>query len=111
MSERLESRKCVPCSGGVPPLRGEALANIKKEIDPAWRIIESHHLERDFSFPDFQEALEFVNRVGVVAETEQHHPDITLSWGRVGIKVFTHHIDGLSESDFILAAKIDRLRG
>jgi 4a-hydroxytetrahydrobiopterin dehydratase len=90
-------------------LKREEIARLKEEIDPAWKVVDQHHLERNFSFRNFQLALDFVNQVGEVAEAEQHHPDIFLSWGKAGIKLWTHAIDGLSESDFILAAKIDHL--
>lgn len=105
----LADRQCVPCRGGVPPLKGEKLANLAKQL-PGWQVVDEHHIERRYEFPDFVTALAFVNRVGEVAEQQGHHPDIFLTWGEVRIKLFTHKIDGLSESDFILAAKIDRLR-
>lgn len=79
-----------------------------KEIGE-WEVVENHHLATAFRFPDFKTALEFVNRVGEIAEEQGHHPDISLSWGRVEITLWTHKIDGLSESDFILAAKINQL--
>lgn len=75
-----------------------------------WDIVDEHHLERQFSFPDFQSALDFTNAVGALAEAEGHHPDIYLAWGKVGIKIWTHKINGLTTSDFVLAAKIDGLR-
>jgi 4a-hydroxytetrahydrobiopterin dehydratase len=103
----LTQRHCVPCKGGVPPLKGEALANLSAQI-PDWNVIDGHHLTRTFAFPDFKTALAFVNRAGAVAEAEGHHPDLLLTWGRVDVKTYTHKIDGLTESDFILAAKIDR---
>lgn len=103
----LADKKCVPCRGGVPPLKGEALRGLAVEV-PDWKIIEEHHLAKTFLFADFKTALDFVNRVGEVAEREGHHPDLGLSWGKVDVKIYTHKIDGLSESDFILAAKIDR---
>ena len=109
MSEKLETKKCKPCSGETPPLKSKEIARLTEEINPAWKVVDQHHLERNFSFKDFQQALDFVNRVGAVAETEQHHPDISLTWGKAGIRLWTHAIDGLSESDFILAAKIDSL--
>jgi 4a-hydroxytetrahydrobiopterin dehydratase len=107
----LASKECVPCRGGVPPLEGEELAKISKELGEQWEVVEGHHLRRGFSFPDFREALAFTNRVGAIAEKEGHHPDIHLSWGRVTVEIWTHKIDGLTESDFILAAKIDRGAG
>jgi len=76
---------------------------------PGWQVVEGHHVTRSFQFPDFKTALDFVNRVGAVAEEEGHHPDLLLKWGQVDIKIWTHKVDGLTESDFILAAKIDRL--
>lgn len=76
---------------------------------PAWKVIEEHHVEKSFLFPDFRTALGFVNRVGETAEQQGHHPDLTLSWGKVEVRIYTHKIKGLTESDFILAAKIDRL--
>ncbi len=109
MSNNLETRKCKPCSGDTPPLRGEKLTAFKDEIDPDWKVTDGHHLEREFKFDDFKQALDFVNKIGEVAEEEQHHPDLFLSWGKVGIKLWTHAIDGLSENDFILAAKVDQL--
>jgi len=108
MSKALADKKCVPCRGGVPPLKGEELKKLHNGI-PEWEVVSEHHLHREFRFPDFKQALDFVNRVGSIAEQEGHHPDILLAWGKVGITLWTHKIDGLTESDFILAAKIDRL--
>jgi 4a-hydroxytetrahydrobiopterin dehydratase len=104
----LATRTCVPCRGGVPPLKGEALASLQRQV-PGWRVNEEHDITKTFAFPDFRQALGFVNRVGEVAEEQGHHPDIYLSWGKVEIKLWTHKIDGLTESDFIMAAKIDQL--
>jgi 4a-hydroxytetrahydrobiopterin dehydratase len=104
----LADQRCVPCRGGVPPLEGEALANLSSRL-PDWKVIDRHHLQKSFSFPDFKTALDFVNRVGAVAEAEGHHPDLCLSWGRVDVVTYTHKIKGLTESDFVLAAKMDRL--
>jgi len=109
MTLDLTRKKCVPCEGGVDPLRGDTLKQYQSEISNKWRVIDEHHLEAVFLFDDFERALEFTNRVGKVAEEEGHHPDLHLSWGRVGVKIWTHAIDGLSENDFILAAKIDEL--
>jgi 4a-hydroxytetrahydrobiopterin dehydratase len=104
----LALKTCVPCRGGVPPLKGSDLAALKAEL-PNWEVTNEHHLSRNYSFPDFRQALEFVNRVDEVAEEQGHHPDILLTWGRVGITLWTHKIDGLTESDFIMAAKIEKL--
>ena len=105
----LAERDCIPCRGGVPPLTGDALAELHRQLDPAWRLEGEHHLERTFRFPDFATALAFTNRVGALAESEGHHPDIHLAWGKVRITIWTHKIDGLTESDFILAAKAEQL--
>ena len=108
MSE-LAKQQCVPCRGGVPPLGGEALADLQARLGGAWRVVEAHHLERIYKFDDFRQALDFTVRVGEMAEEQDHHPDIYLSWGRVKLTVWTHKIDGLTESDFVFAAKADAL--
>ncbi|HLZ41905.1 MAG TPA: 4a-hydroxytetrahydrobiopterin dehydratase [Candidatus Sulfotelmatobacter sp.] len=108
MAEELADKKCVPCRGGVPPLKGKELEDLHQKV-PGWTVTTEHHLHREFRFPDFKQALEFVNRVGAVAEEQGHHPDILLTWGKVEVTLWTHKIDGLTESDFIMAAKIDRL--
>jgi 4a-hydroxytetrahydrobiopterin dehydratase len=104
----LAEKKCVPCRGGTPPLKGDDLKTLGAHV-PDWTISAEHHLHRDFRFPDFKQALDFVNRVGAVAEEQGHHPDILLSWGKAEITLWTHSAKGLTESDFIMAAKIDRL--
>ena len=104
----LAEKHCVPCRGGVPALQGAELEAMKSQV-AGWEVVNGHHLTKGFTFPDFRTALDFVNRVGAVAEEEGHHPDLCLSWGKVDVKTWTHKIDGLTESDFILAAKIDRL--
>jgi len=105
MSE-LAKKNCVPCRGGVPPLAGGELAALAKEV-PGWKVVEGHHIVRTFTFPDFKLALAFVNKVGAIAEEQGHHPDILLGWGKAEVTTWTHKINGLTESDFILAAKID----
>lgn len=108
MTEQLADKQCVPCRGGVPPLKGKELQVLLGNV-PEWTAPNEHHLRREFRFPDFRQALDFVNRVGGVAEEQGHHPDMLLSWGKVEVTLWTHKIDGLTESDFIMAAKIDRL--
>jgi 4a-hydroxytetrahydrobiopterin dehydratase len=106
----LASKQCVPCKGGVPPLAGDALERLLTQLSPAgWQVIAGHHLEKSYTFADFSSALAFVNRVGVVAEEQGHHPDIYLGWGKVRLTIWTHKIEGLTESDFIFAAKADRV--
>ena len=108
MSE-LAELECVPCKGGVPPLQGRELADLAARLGGEWHVVEGHHLEKEYRFKNFREALEFTNRVGELAEQQGHHPDIYLAWGRVRLTVYTHKIDGLHESDFVLAAKADQL--
>jgi 4a-hydroxytetrahydrobiopterin dehydratase len=104
----LAEKTCVPCRGGVPPLTEEEIKPLAHQLS-SWKVVENHHLEREFKFPDFKSALAFVNEVGAVAEEQGHHPDIYLAWGKVAITIWTHKINGLTESDFIMAAKLDRL--
>lgn len=106
----LTKKKCVPCQGGVPALKGEQITKLHSQLKSGWKIIQEHHLEKEYHFPDFRKALEFTNKVGELAEEEGHHPDILLSYGKVKISLWTHKMDGLSESDFILAAKCDQLK-
>lgn len=105
----LATKRCIPCRGGVPALTTEEQQDLLGQLGTEWQIIDGHHLERGFGFEDFRRALEFTNRVGELAEAEGHHPDIHLSWGRVRVTIWTHKIDGLTESDFVLAAKIETL--
>jgi len=105
----LATQKCVPCEGGVPPLKGQELEKLKAQLDqeaPGWNLRDAKRLEKTFKFPDFKTALEFVNKIGTIAESEGHHPNIELGWGFVKVLLWTHAIDGLSESDFFLAAKV-----
>ena len=107
MSE-LASKTCVPCRGGIPPLAGPELEALARQV-PDWKVVDGHHLTRNFPFKNFVQALAFVNKVGALAEEQGHHPDILLAWGKAEITTWTHKINGLTESDFILAAKIDKL--
>jgi 4a-hydroxytetrahydrobiopterin dehydratase len=107
----LANKNCVPCRGGIPPLKGKGLSDVHRLLsEPAqWTVVNEHHIVRAYKFPDFKSALAFVNKVGELAEQQGHHPDILLGWGKVEITTWTHAVDGLTESDFILAAKIDQL--
>ncbi len=107
MSE-LANRDCVPCRGGVPPLTEDRVASLITQLD-GWQAAGVHHLEKGYTFKNYAATLEFVNRVGAVAEEQNHHPDIWFTWGKAKIEIYTHKINGLTESDFVLAAKIDRL--
>ena len=104
----LAAKTCVPCKGGVPPLDEKEREKLLKQI-PEWRIVDEHHLSKTYSFKDFAQPLALVNKIGAVAEEQNHHPDIFLSWGKVRVDIWTHKIDNLTESDFILAAKIEEL--
>ena len=108
MASELAQRACVPCRGGVPPLGAEKVEALLRELDD-WTVEQEYHLTRTFKFRDFAEALAFVNRVGAIAEQENHHPDLHLAWGKVTVEIWTHKIKGLTESDFIFAAKCDAI--
>ncbi|MCC7500304.1 4a-hydroxytetrahydrobiopterin dehydratase [Candidatus Nomurabacteria bacterium] len=109
MSE-LRKKKCVPCEGGVPPLTPAQAEGLMAELNDDWMLVDGAHLlVREFRFKDFADAMAFANKIAVVAEEEGHHPDLSIGWGSVGVELSTHAIGGLSENDFILAAKIDAL--
>lgn len=104
----LAAQECVPCKGGVPPLQGAELEALSRRLGGGWRVADGHHLEKEYRFTNFVDALAFVNRVGALAEEQGHHPDIYLTWGKVKLTIWTHKIDGLTESDFVFAAKADQ---
>jgi len=105
----LAAKECVPCRGGVDPLKGPALVELADRLGGGWKVVDEHHLEKTYRFDNFVQALEFTNRIGGLAEQVNHHPNIFLTWGKVKIELWTHKIDGLTESDFVWAAKADRL--
>lgn len=105
----LARRACEPCHGGVPTLAEEERRAYLDDLDAGWRVVDGHHLEKAFEFEDWTAAVDFVDRVASLADAEGHHPDLHLSWGRVGVEIWTHAVDGLTENDFILAAKIEEL--
>lgn len=109
MSSALADKSCVPCEAGTPPLTGAELAKLETELGGDWKVIDGHHLEKEYRLKDFVQALALVNRIGEMAEEQIHHPDLHLSWGRVRVVVWTHDVGGLSEGDFVFAAKADRL--
>lgn len=102
----LAEQTCEPCRGGIPPLSAEVILALAPQI-PTWEV--NQRLVKTYQFPDFAQGLAFVNQVGALAEAQGHHPDIYLAWGKVRLEIWTHAIGGLTQSDFILAAKIDRL--
>ena len=105
----LASRRCEPCKSGVPPLGQPEIKPLLDQLDESWEVVEDHHLSRSYKFKNFVEALAYVNRVGEMAEEQGHHPDLHLAWGKVGVEIWTHKINGLHEADFIFAAKCDQL--
>ena len=106
----LAQQQCVPCRGGVPPVTGDELQALRAKLGGDWNVVEEHHLEKVYTFDDFRQALDYTVRVGEMAEEQDHHPDIDLTWGRVKVTIWTHKIDGLTESDFVFAAKCDALQ-
>jgi 4a-hydroxytetrahydrobiopterin dehydratase len=104
----LADNKCVPCRGGVPPMERAKAEGMLKQLARGWSLNKEGHLERLYTFKDFAQALDFVNKVGAVAEAEGHHPDLHLAWGKCKVEIWTHKINGLTESDFYMAAKADR---
>jgi 4a-hydroxytetrahydrobiopterin dehydratase len=108
-AQALSEKRCVPCEGGVPPLDPAEVRHLLAQLDDDWRAVDGRRIECEYRFADFSSALAFVNRVGELAESEGHHPDILLGWGRARIILWTHAVDGLTENDFILASKIERL--
>lgn len=102
----LADRRCIPCKGDAPPLTATQIAPLLAQLD-GWSAIDDHHLSKRYKLPDFATALALVNRIGAIAEEQNHHPDIYLAWGKVEVQIWTHKINGLTESDFVFAAKCD----
>lgn len=111
MSSELAKKKCQPCRGGVPPLKGDALKRLMEALGGEWNLVNEHHLEKTYTFDDWRQAVAFTNRVSDIANEQDHHPDIHLSYGKVKVQIWTHKIDGLTESDFVFAAKTDDVVG
>ena len=105
----LADKQCIPCRGGVPPLAGDELAELLARLGGGWTVVDGHHLSKTYGFADFASGLAFVNRVGAMADEQDHHPDVHLRWGAVRLEIWTHAIDGLTESDFVFAARTDTL--
>ena len=104
----LADRKCAPCRGGMPPMESERARQMLKELSSGWGVNQAGHLECSYAFKNFALALEFANKLGSIAEAEEHHPDLHIAWGKCKVEVWTHAIHGLTENDFYLAAKADR---
>jgi 4a-hydroxytetrahydrobiopterin dehydratase len=105
----LADEHCTPLPAGTPPLSSADWPVLVAQLDPAWQVVDGHHLKRTFKLPDFARGLALVNAIGALAEAQDHHPDVLLAWGRVEVTLWTHSVGGLSRNDFILAAQIDRL--
>ena len=105
----LAETKCESCDTATKPLDAQKDGELLKELGGGWRVIDGHHLEKQFDFKDFRQALAFTNRIGEVAESVGHHPDIYLTWGKVRLNIFTHKVSGLTKDDFILAAKFEKV--
>lgn len=106
----LADRDCVPCRGGVPPMERSRAEELLRQLDAGWQLNGEGHLQRTFEFRNFKDALAFANAVGETAEAQRHHPDLHVAWGRCTVEIWTHKIDGLTDSDFYFAAKADRAR-
>lgn len=106
----LKDKKCVPCEGGVATITGSELEAYTNQLQPTWEVVDGSMLRREFRFTDFKEAMAFASEVAFIAEEEGHHPDLHISWGKVVVWLYTHAIKGLSENDFIVAAKINELQ-
>ena len=109
MTNELAKMDCVPCEKGVPPLTAALIKNLHEKLGGKWEVVDGHHLEMQATFPDFRQALDYTMRVGELAEQQGHHPDIYLAWGKVKLTLWTHKINGLSEADFVFAAKVNAL--
>ena len=107
---KLSEKKCIPCEGGMPAFDKSQITKYKSQIDKAWKVVDDKKLRRNFKFKDFVQTMGFVNQVALIAQAEDHHPDMHISYSKVAIELWTHAVNGLSENDFILAAKIDELR-
>lgn len=107
----LADAKCESCDTATKPLDAPQTAELLKQLGNGWRVVDGHHLEKQFDFKDFLQALAFTNRIGEIAESVGHHPDIYLTWGKVRLNIFTHKVNGLTKDDFILAAKFEASRG
>ena len=105
----LSTKKCKPCEGGVPPLNQKEIAEFKKKVSSEWNVVEMKKINREFSFVNYRHTMEFVNKVADLAEEEGHHPDMHVFYGKVIVELWTHSINGLSENDFIMASKIDKI--
>ncbi|HET7132522.1 MAG TPA: 4a-hydroxytetrahydrobiopterin dehydratase [Gammaproteobacteria bacterium] len=104
----LADQQCIPCRGGVPPLPKPRIEELLAQLDAGWTLNEAGHLFRSYEFRDFAIAMKFANDIADIAEEQGHHPDLHVAWGKCAVEIWTHKIDGLTESDFFLAAKIDR---
>jgi len=103
----LAQNQCIPCRGGIPALKGDALQKMFALLGSGWEVIDEHHLEKLYTFPNWAKAMALANKISEIAEEQNHHPDLYVSWGKVKVRIWTHKIDGLTESDFYFAAKVE----
>ena len=106
---KLAEKNCIPCQGGTPPLESAAINPLLLQLGPGWSLNAHGHLAREYAFKDFLGSMQFANKIAEIAEQQGHHPDLKIAWGKCGVEIWTHKINGLTESDFYLAAKIDEL--
>jgi 4a-hydroxytetrahydrobiopterin dehydratase len=109
MGSDLAAKQCIPCRGGVPPLAHDEIQELLVQLGRDWTVVDDHHLHKEYRLEDFAGALALTNRIAAIAEEQNHHPDIYLAWGKVAITIWTHKIDGLTESDFVFAAKCEEV--
>ena len=106
MSE-LSNESCIPCRGGIPPLTEAEYLPLLESLNQSWEVINNHHLKKDYTFKDYKSTVAAVNLIAEISESENHHPNISFTWGKLTVTIWSHKIDGLTKSDFILAAKIN----
>lgn len=109
MSSNLAEKSCEPCKGGMPPLGGSEARRLLAQLGDGWELVNDHHLRKVFHFPEFHDSISWVNKVADLADEQGHHPNIRIDYDEVELDIWTHKIGGLTESDFVLAAKVDAL--
>ncbi|OGE87587.1 MAG: 4a-hydroxytetrahydrobiopterin dehydratase [Candidatus Doudnabacteria bacterium RIFCSPLOWO2_02_FULL_49_13] len=106
---KLAQKRCIPCEGGIPPFGKKQIAKYLPQLPKGWSVIDDKKLRKRFQFKNFVDTMGFVNKIALIAQAEDHHPDMQISYSKVAVELWTHANDGLTENDFILAAKIDQL--
>jgi len=106
-TSELAQKECIPCKGGVDPLKGDELKKLQSVLGNDWDVVNEHHLEKQYKLKDWAQAMKLANAISEIAEDQNHHPDLEVSYGSLKVTIFTHKIDGLTESDFVFAAKVE----